>query len=1302
MNMATTQLLTVPDGLRLLFCTTCYNVVDANKTAIQNHLNKHEIASEDVAAAVDYASRQLGRLDEGTTSRGWNRIIEQLPREPVRRIPFLRVQDIIRCDDCGKCTLDNKQMSKHVNESHGGSAISAKTRGHALRMGSTTRYVAVTGDGNKATINMSMEALYQITKDEKPETEPITCPTTMDANSFIEVLGFGRYLAGRDPQDIVNSIQHNEIDTRVGLILSQLKLMLAGIRGDMAEEGDIVLSQLRKRSHDVDMRKVGPFRYDIQNKTLINNYAPTFGKILKHMWSMHKWTGAGDPPCQLTPEQHRAIDKAVNCEWDDDELDTEELIYDVIRSILSHDLRSTGFESVVVSSMAAMAIDTYTRGWKTARMFGNHFSAFIKIALMMVYGMTVREMRRSAVDEEDRLSVLRENMHKYVYYPADNQTGGQLPLTICFDMEDKVIKVRSGESPQANIEWSGDSRTVLCGFGIQAKCRDIGEMMEANLTHLEEDMEKLLFGKSVYSKEVVEVIPEDLGTILDDKRNETVGFSFLQHKQNQAMASAAERFLLRSIDRDAELKKRWLPGRLLNGGESKRYMGLAETARKRLALGVYWGSGQPVRGTEIMSLRWKNTSAGGARNILIHDGAVATRTAYNKSRWREKTRTSHIWRRLTARCSRLIVIWIAVILPFLEFLEDINCEGGDGKEKELSNGYLFSKTTTGKEEVIGTNPITEELKKVTAVQFGKGINLQEMRHILIGFAHRFVDTKAAADELAIRPDLQDDSGDKEVCDMVDEQAGHSAYAGRVYYAIEFDQGAKFDRAMFLSTATINLFRVSGTKRKGVGDDDGDNTVAEALQQGRRQELGRVLRNPAELESVLACGSRIRLRDHQRRVLMALAGNTAGDIVHVAPTGSGKSMSFMLPALLSSGGRFILIEPTRALQDDMSRRLEEANINAYNWRPTLTDRSDKLEVTKVVVVTPESFEGRAFQNTVNHWNARQEIDLVILDEAHEVLNSEFRDTYNRIGEVMHGTASVRLYLTGTLPLSREGAFKAKLGLDERATFIRERCSNPGHGYSFFDDPAGDRFIPLARNKLERLRKGDSAIFFFKGIDECWDAAQQLQLPSYHRHVVDKETVIAQWREEKGAICATSALLTGLDIPNITLIIFKGAFSLMDIIQGFGRARGVASVMLIANKKALGSKELSGFAVAECRRQYIQEQMDGDGAPCSTGDNPCDNCSRHMASAATESHPGQQTTPQQWGSSEASSRLTGTTAFTQTGLSDLRQYSSVYGQAQTPSPGPKGSLTAKNYMAQHAGSLRSGTGIVATTVITNRHT
>ena len=62
----------------------------------------------------------------------------------------------------------------------------------------------------------------------------------------------------------------------------------------------------------------------------------------------------------------------------------------------------------------------------------------------------------------------------------------------------------------------------------------------------------------------------------------------------------------------------------------RQYMHAIVRFKEQLWVLAHLTSGQPARGTEVLSIRWRNTPAGGVRNVFIEQRQVALVTAYHK------------------------------------------------------------------------------------------------------------------------------------------------------------------------------------------------------------------------------------------------------------------------------------------------------------------------------------------------------------------------------------------------------------------------------------------------------------------------------------------------------------------------------------------------------------------------------------------------------------------------------------------------------------------------------------------------
>ena len=89
--------------------------------------------------------------------------------------------------------------------------------------------------------------------------------------------------------------------------------------------------------------------------------------------------------------------------------------------------------------------------------------------------------------------------------------------------------------------------------------------------------------------------------------------------------------------------------------------------KEKLAVLVHITSGQPARGPELLSIRHRNTAAGGQRNVFIEDGLVALVTRYHKGFYASGD-AKVIHRYVPRAVGELIVWYIWLVVPFVEQL----------------------------------------------------------------------------------------------------------------------------------------------------------------------------------------------------------------------------------------------------------------------------------------------------------------------------------------------------------------------------------------------------------------------------------------------------------------------------------------------------------------------------------------------------------------------------------------------------------------------------------------------------------
>jgi hypothetical protein len=85
--------------------------------------------------------------------------------------------------------------------------------------------------------------------------------------------------------------------------------------------------------------------------------------------------------------------------------------------------------------------------------------------------------------------------------------------------------------------------------------------------------------------------------------------------------------------------------------------------------------GQPARGTELLTLRWRNSDTCDVWNITIENGLVCFVTSYHKN-YSTTNSTKIIYCYLPTEVSEILVYHIWLVIPFLEQLFILNPMSG--------------------------------------------------------------------------------------------------------------------------------------------------------------------------------------------------------------------------------------------------------------------------------------------------------------------------------------------------------------------------------------------------------------------------------------------------------------------------------------------------------------------------------------------------------------------------------------------------------------------------------------------------
>ena len=273
-----------------------------------------------------------------------------------------------------------------------------------------------------------------------------------------------------------------------------------------------------------------------------------------------------------------------------------------------------------------------------------------------------------------------------------------------------------------------------------------------------------------------------------------------------------------------------------------------------------------------------------------------------------------------------------------------------------------------------------------------------------------------------------------------------------------------------------------------------------------------------------------------------------DVLAVAPTGSGKSLSYWVPAILSDG-LTIVVSPLIALMKDQVDRLVAHGVRAAFINSTLdsTEQRRRLEAAsrgeyQLVYVAPERFSRRGFMDRL----ASMPVRRFIVDEAHciSTWGHDFRPDYRLIGGALAacGRPPIGAFTATATPEVRED-IASNLGLRDPLVVVTG-FNRPNLRLEAVEGRGG-------RDRLEQLRRrldpGDGRALVYtgtvKGAEDTAAAISGWGFPAapYHGRLPD----VSRRRIQDGfaskdlrVVVATSAFGMGVDFPDIRQVIHVG--------------------------------------------------------------------------------------------------------------------------------------------------------------------
>lgn len=288
-----------------------------------------------------------------------------------------------------------------------------------------------------------------------------------------------------------------------------------------------------------------------------------------------------------------------------------------------------------------------------------------------------------------------------------------------------------------------------------------------------------------------------------------------------------------------------------------------------------------------------------------------------------------------------------------------------------------------------------------------------------------------------------------------------------------------------------------------------------------------------------------------------------DVLGVLPTGSGKSICYQLPAMMSEGVT-IVVSPLIALMIDQVKRMKAIGLKRVAAFNSFLQAGERMHILqhlheyKLLFVSPETLQQKQFLHRI----CQLHVNMFVIDEAHCISQwgFEFRPDYMRLGETIEklGNPTVlALSATATDEVQRDIIHVLK-----KPDIVRHIYPIDKENLVFMT-----KSVAKEHEKLDYILScigrcaGPVLIYFSsrqtaENIASSISASSTKRVAAYHGGLEQMDRLLIQQQFMLGqldVICCTSAFGMGIDKSDIRMIIhYHMPPDLKSYIQEAGRA------------------------------------------------------------------------------------------------------------------------------------------------------
>lgn len=436
-----------------------------------------------------------------------------------------------------------------------------------------------------------------------------------------------------------------------------------------------------------------PFYMDLKDKTHLD-YRAYWKQILSFVVRAEmEWKKEERPQYRFTRGQRikfaKLIQKAVEFEGvqvtEEMGRDEREQMADLDRvclqfciELLDHKLVGNPYQSPIISGLSILGIGP-GQTWVKAIKYTTIYSAIIKIARALVveqgYQAWCRQIaacKLNGIEEEEAIEttespyqIIRGMVDRFM--GLEGGTRDPSPMDWIISKRTYGMKTRANTTADGEISWIGDK---IFGYGLEF---DMGQL-QTTIQGVVSDARMILmrdlmmipldaFG-DINEGQVPHI---EWASLRDNMAESKVGWSFLDDIRNQSKIDGPW-WLWRRIMQKPDFKRQFVQSMEPIRWRQRKVADFERNLvrfQELLLFCCHFGGGQPSRAPEILSVRHRNTSNGGIRNIGVEHGLIfyAPRTHKNYMQT-NNMKVVHHW--LPREVGELMLYYLWLVLPFWE------------------------------------------------------------------------------------------------------------------------------------------------------------------------------------------------------------------------------------------------------------------------------------------------------------------------------------------------------------------------------------------------------------------------------------------------------------------------------------------------------------------------------------------------------------------------------------------------------------------------------------------------------------